>query len=184
VKNRAAGRPWWLLPPGRLNPSWWIGIAALLLGIDYFTRIYSIGPALYVIPVTLAAWYSGLWPALALAIWTPLAHAAILLSRGTVAEPLPQFIAMTAVRGLVIIVMALWFARLSQHERELQRHVETLEGLLHICAFCKSIRNEQGEWERLEKVISERSRARFSHGFCPTCLKAHYPELDDEMVAT
>ena len=84
---------------------------------------------------------------------------------------------MTVLRGAVIMVMALWFARLSEHEHELQRHVQTLEGLLTICSFCKNIRNKDGQWERLEKVISERSDATFSHGYCPTCVKTQYPGL-------
>jgi len=88
-------------------------------------------------------------------------------------------VAATTIRGAVVIAMALWFARLSEHERELYRHVQTLEGLLPICSFCKSIRNESGEWERLERFISERSEAQFSHAFCPSCWKTHYPELGD-----
>ena len=174
--RRPTDKPWWLLPSGRLNPWWWIGIAGVLLVIDYFAGLYSIGPALYVIPVALAAWYSGLWTALIIAIGSPLAHTATLLARGEIGEPLPQFVSMTLVRGAVIVVMALWFARLAEHEQELERRVKTLEGLLSICSFCKNIRNEQGEWERLEKVISERSEARFSHGFCPACLKTHLPD--------
>ena len=169
-----------MLPPGRLHPLWWIGISGLLLGIDYFTGLYSLLPALYLIPVTLAAWYSGLWPALLLAIGTPLAHVAVVVARGTSSEPLAPFVAMTAIRGAVIIVMALWFVRLSHHERQLQRHVQTLEGLLHICSFCKNIRNTDGQWEPLEKVISARSEAHFSHGYCPDCIKTQYPHLSDD----
>ena len=72
--------------------------------------------------------------------------------------------------------MALWFARLSEHERALRRHVQRLEGLLPICSFCKSIRNKSGEWETLETFISTRSEAEFSHGFCADCGRTHYPE--------
>ncbi len=180
MRRPPTDKPWWLLPSGRLNPCWWIGIAGALVVIDYFGGLYSIGPALYVIPVALAAWYSGLGTALIVAIGSPLAHTATLLARGAIGEPMPQFVSMTLVRGVVIVVMALWFARLAEHEQELERRVKTLEGLLSICSFCKNIRNEHGEWERLEKVISERSEARFSHGFCPACLKAHLPDYPAE----
>ena len=77
---------------------------------------------------------------------------------------------MTAARGVVILVMALWFARLAEHERQLLRYVVKLEGLLPICSVCKSIRNESGVWEPLEGFISSRSDAHFTHGFCPTCV--------------
>jgi hypothetical protein len=137
--------------------------------------LYSIGPALYIIPVALAAWYSGLWTALIIAIGSPLAHTATLLARGAIGEPMPQFVSMTLVRGAVIVVMALWFARLAEHEQELERRVKTLEGLLSICSFCKNIRNEHGEWERLEKGISERSEARFSAPSAPRASRRSFP---------
>jgi hypothetical protein len=92
-------------------------------------------------------------------------------------ESLAALVTMTTFRRIVIIFMALWFARLSEHERELNRRVEVLEGLLPICTFCKSIRNEGGDWERLETFISRRSEAVFSHGLCPSCGKTHYPDI-------
>jgi hypothetical protein len=180
VNKPALSTPWWLLPPGRLHPLWWIGIGFLLLGLGYLTGLDTQFPTVYVIPVALAAWYSGRWPALALAVGLPLAHVAFLMTRPTPPEPLAGLVAMTIVRGVIILVMGLWFARLSEHERELHRHVSTLEGLLPICAFCKSIRNEAGDWEHLETFISNRSEAQFSHCFCPSCAKTHYPDYADE----
>jgi hypothetical protein len=76
--------------------------------------------------------------------------------------------------------MALWFARLAELERDLARRVKVLEGLLPICAFCKNIRNEAGEWERLESFISKRSEAEFSHGICQSCGEKHYPGLIED----
>lgn len=52
--------------------------------------------------------------------------------------------------------------------------VHKLEGLLPICAFCKSIRDENGDWQPLEAYITKRSEARFTHGFCPNCGGKHY----------
>lgn len=178
ANEHAFGRPWWLLPLGRLHPLWWVGIAGVLLWADYVTGPKTEFPVVYVIPVTVAAWYSGRWAALALAIALPLVHAMFLTtlwhqpwSLATLAE--------TTIRGAVIVAMALWFARLAEHEGALRRHVRTLEGLLPICAFCKKIRNESGAWERLETFIATRSDAQFSHGFCPSCWKTHYAELGE-----
>lgn len=48
--------------------------------------------------------------------------------------------------------------------------IETLSGLLPTCMYCKKIRDEStGEWSRMEQYISQRSKARFSHGMCPEC---------------
>ena len=177
VSAPALERPWWLLPPGRLNPLWWVAVTGILLAVDYATQLYNQAPVVYAIPVTIAAWYSGRRPALAQAIVTPIVHLAFQLTLWPQTGSLGLLLFQTTIRTSAIVVMALWFARLSKHERDLHRHVQTLEGLLPICAFCKSIRNDAGEWERLEKFISTRSDAQFSHGFCPSCQKTHYPDL-------
>ena len=56
------------------------------------------------------------------------------------------------------------------------REVKTLSGLLPICSSCKKIRDEQGEWVRVEKYISTRSEAEFSHSICPECRDRMYPQ--------
>jgi PAS domain S-box-containing protein len=48
--------------------------------------------------------------------------------------------------------------------------VRTLEGLLPICAWCKKIRTEKGNWIELESYITAHSEANFSHGVCPDCI--------------
>lgn len=54
--------------------------------------------------------------------------------------------------------------------------VKTLSGLLPICSSCKKIRDDQGYWNKIEKFISEKSEAVFSHGICPDCAAELYPE--------
>ena len=175
MTTRELDRPWWLPPPGRIHWAWWVAIATTLLWIEYATGAYAQFPVVYVIPVTIAAWYSGRWPALALAVLVPLAHLAIAAVRDQPPEGMAVLAAATTVRAAVIIVMALWFARLSEHEQELRREVQALEGLLHISSFCKCIRNESGEWEHFERFISRRSETHFSHGLCPSCQETQYP---------
>lgn len=63
-------------------------------------------------------------------------------------------------------------ARLTMLVRELAvalSQVTTLSGLLPICASCKKIRNDQGNWEQMETYIRDRSQAEFTHGYCPDC---------------
>jgi two-component system, response regulator PdtaR len=62
---------------------------------------------------------------------------------------------------------------------ELQRalaDVKTLQGLLPICCGCKKIRDDRGEWSEVENYVMKRTEAKFSHGYCPTCLKHYFPE--------
>jgi YesN/AraC family two-component response regulator len=83
------------------------------------------------------------------------------------------------------------------HERQAARHLEeqrklleelqaaaakikTLSGLLPICAGCKKIRNDEGDWTQLEKYLASRANVSFSHGMCPECVRTHYPDLAQE----
>ena len=62
---------------------------------------------------------------------------------------------------------------LASRVRELQEALNTvkeLSGLLPICSYCKSIRDDQNYWQQLETYVSEKTNAQFSHGICPPCL--------------
>jgi hypothetical protein len=58
--------------------------------------------------------------------------------------------------------------------------INTLSGLLPICSSCKKIRNDEGDWEHLEKYICGHSEALFTHGICDTCMKKLYPEFKQD----
>jgi len=51
------------------------------------------------------------------------------------------------------------------------KEVKTLQGLIPICSYCKSIRNDEGYWGQIEHYIQAHSKATFSHGICPECEK-------------
>jgi hypothetical protein len=79
-----------------------------------------------------------------------------------------------------VIGHALDVTEQTRAERELQfttarlqkalDEVKTLKGLLPICAWCKKIRAEDGDWADLESYVTKHSQASFSHGICPDCL--------------
>ena len=72
---------------------------------------------------------------------------------------------------------------LAQKNHELQNalaRIKSLEGILPICSYCNNIRDEKGDWHRLETYISRHSTAEFSHGICPLCMRRHHPDLDVE----
>jgi hypothetical protein len=58
-----------------------------------------------------------------------------------------------------------------------QEELKTLSGLLPICAHCKKIRDEKGQWKAIEAYISQHSEADFSHGVCESCRDEHYGDL-------
>ena len=58
-----------------------------------------------------------------------------------------------------------------EERRKITRKVKALEGLLPICAGCKSIRTPEGNWRSLEFYLSEHSEAQLTHGMCPKCAE-------------
>lgn len=53
--------------------------------------------------------------------------------------------------------------------------VRRLSGLIPICAHCKKVRDDTGYWTAVERYVSERSEATFTHGICPGCVEKHFP---------
>ena len=54
-------------------------------------------------------------------------------------------------------------------------HIDTLTGLLPICAACKKIRHDDGSWSQIEDFIAGHSDVEFTHSFCDACMSELYP---------
>jgi sigma-B regulation protein RsbU (phosphoserine phosphatase) len=65
-----------------------------------------------------------------------------------------------------------------QAKDEALARVQTIEGTIPICMYCKKIRDNQNSWSQLEKYITEHSEAKFSHGICPHFLEEHRSEFE------
>lgn len=70
--------------------------------------------------------------------------------------------------------------RLIAELRGAAEEIQTLGGLLPICAACKKIRDDKGYWNLLEVYIRDHSEAEFSHGICPECMDRLYPGVARE----
>lgn len=88
---------------------------------------------------------------------------------------------------IVALFTSLLLATLQQHHEELmsaRAEVETLTGLLPICAWCKKVRDDAGYWQQVEEFFERRDRIRFTHGICNECVseqlqKASIPPAPD-----
>lgn len=72
----------------------------------------------------------------------------------------------------VALFVALLIATLQLRHQELssaRAEVETLSGLLPICAWCKKVRDDAGYWQQVEDYFERRDRIRFTHGICADC---------------
>jgi len=43
------------------------------------------------------------------------------------------------------------------------------DDLLSMCAWCRKVRDDSGEWGGIEPFPQEQCRGRFTHGICPDC---------------
>jgi hypothetical protein len=72
----------------------------------------------------------------------------------------------------VALFVSLLVASLQLRHEELmsaRAEVETLSGLLPICAWCKKVRDDAGYWQQVEDYFERRDRIRFTHGICADC---------------
>ena len=166
-------RPAW---DQKLLVTCWLLLALLVLVFDYLTGPFIRFPILYLVPIVLASWKNGLHWGLVFAVCMPLAHLSFTNFWTT---PFTFFYATvnTLIRITVFVGFAYLVNKVGVQKRQLEKEIQTLQGILPICSFCKKIRNPQGTWESLEGYISSRSEAEFSHSMCPECAKKHYPDF-------
>jgi hypothetical protein len=75
----------------------------------------------------------------------------------------------------LIVLFAFW-RRLSARLEDALTKV--LGGYISICAACKKIPDEAGNWSAVETYVANRTAAEFTHSICPECENALYPEVD------
>ena len=171
---------------------WALGL--IILGaigwFDYATGHELHVFAFYFLPVWLIGWHVGIRGGMYMALlaagtW----FAADYLSGRPYSSPgtagwnaLMELAACIVVAGIASVVRTQLRAqeKLNTELFETMAQVKRLEGLLPICAACKQIRNERGEWELMEKYITTHSEAQFSHSVCPECARQLYPQYLDE----
>jgi len=72
---------------------------------------------------------------------------------------------------------------LADRVRELEEalsQVKQLQGLLPICSYCKSIRDDKNYWQQVDRYIGKHSGVQFSHSICPDCYeRVVQPQIDE-----
>jgi PAS domain S-box-containing protein len=64
--------------------------------------------------------------------------------------------------------------------RRMQEEIQTLSGLLPICAWCQKLRDDEGYWKSVEQYIGERTKAEFTHGVCPECQRKYFSKINNK----
>jgi len=162
----------------------WLALAAVVGGIgyaDYITGFEVSVLVFYFVPVGLAAWRLGLLAGFSMAVLSAAAWGLSNHYAGQIYSSQMIFVWNNGVRLTAFLTVAWLTARnvallareraTSMKLRKTLAEVNVLEGLLPVCTSCKRIRNDQGNWEQMERYIQERSSAKFSHGYCPECAR-------------
>ena len=162
---------------GLWNRAWFMLLLCLVfVGLDWELIPLQVFPVVFVFPLMLVAWNRPLWLstlcAVLLSLTRVLHQVAFTSSPIVVNEMADAFICF-----FVLELLALMTTMLGRQSRQLRQRVRALEGLLPLCSFCKSIRDDQQNWVRLEEYITQHSEAVFSHGLCPDCARKHYGEF-------
>jgi len=161
----------------KLFPAYWCALGLLILIGDYLSGPTIQFPILYLVPVALASWHNGKWWGLGFAVVMPCIRLYFYMTVWTVSlEPLDSVLN-TMIRMTILTTFAFLIDRTAWQTRKLSQRVRVLEGILPVCSFCKKIRDQQGQWHSMERFITERSEAQFSHGFCPECGERHYGDF-------
>jgi len=58
-------------------------------------------------------------------------------------------------------------------------HVQQLQGLIPICAWCRQVRNDGNFWEQVDSYLTKRSGLQFTHAICPTCRDREVAQFRD-----
>lgn len=156
-----------------LLPLVWILLGALVLAADYadVPGLYVRFPVAFIVPVALAARFSGLWWGLALAFALPLArffafetaHA----SWGTAEAAAGTMI---RIDFLAIVVLA---AVGEMQRRSLLGKIRSLKGTVSVCVSCRNVRGREGLWMPAGEYVATCSESLFRHGTCPECVRSY-----------
>ena len=154
-------RPW--------LPVAWIALSGVCLFVDFCLGPYIQFPIVYLIPVSLAAWNSGLIFGLALAVVLPLFRLYFI----TMWDP-PWTFTESLVNAFIRIAVLALFAwlidRTARQTRRLASEVTLLTGMLPVCAKCHKIRDTQGGWQQLETYMAKNPEE-FRRELCVDCAK-------------
>ena len=165
------------VPPferGLWNRTWFmILICLVFVGLDWELVPLQVFPFVFIFPVMLVAWNRPLWLSAlcaGLLSLTRVLHQVAFSTHPVVTDEMADALICFCVLELLALLTTL----LGRQSRQLRQRVHALEGLLPICSFCKSIRDEKQAWVRFEEYITIHSGAVVSHGLCPDCAKKHY----------
>ena len=165
-----------------------LGSVAAAAGITWLLRPYmqvAVSIA-FLGAVTISARYGGVAPGLTAAALSILSFEFLFHGTPETAESVIVWVVRIALFVAVSLIVSYFEASLrnalerveaaNRDLRDILAHTRRLESLLPICAGCKRIRNEKGEWVVIERYLHDAAGTNFTHGLCPVCLQKYTSE--------
>ncbi|MEO6738767.1 MAG: hypothetical protein ABIP20_00850 [Chthoniobacteraceae bacterium] len=147
-----------------------MGLAVLLL--DLLSGPFLLFPILFVLPVTLSAWFSSSRAAYILAVLLPLGRFFIAVFVDTPA-PLIYMVANALIRVAVLVLLAFLVGRTARQTKALR---ERVAGLVTVCAWSRTV-EYKGEWLSFEEYLKRRFNLDTSHGISPAEAQKAFADL-------
>jgi len=154
-----------------------IALSVVVLGfVDYVTG-YELGFFLFCfLPIAVTAWKVGRISSYMISILSTMVWFLSDIPSHPYSNVLFAFWN-TIMRLLSFLIIAYFTSKIKsllgkklEASQDLLRQVKTPNGLIPICASCKKIRDDKGDWQRIEEYFEERTNAQFTHGLCPECV--------------
>ena len=147
-----------------------MGLGVLLL--DLLTGPFLLFPILFVLPVSLSAWFSSTRWAYALAVLLPFGRFLIAVF---IDKPAPLFymVANALIRVGVLVFMAFLVDRTARQTKALE---ERVAGLVSMCSWSRTVEHK-GEWISFEEYLKRRFNLDTSHGISPAEAKKAFANL-------
>lgn len=153
----------------------------LVLSIDYFTGEPIQFPIFYALPVGMLAWKNYKITSYVTAILMASARVFFHILWKDEAF-LFNIISNAFITSLALSLYAFFLNKISEKNEYLKKSVYMLEGILPICSVCKKIRDEDGNYQKVDEFITSHSQAQFSNSLCPECAKEFYPNYFKEKM--
>lgn len=89
---------------------------------------------------------------------------------------------LVAVLTICLGIIKINAQRLENELRKTRQDLETIKSILPMCSNCKKVRDERNHWRDVETYLQAQSGAAVSHGLCPDCIRALYPDIAEKVL--
>ena len=143
-----------------------------ILLLDLVTGPFLLFPILFVLPVSLSAWFCSVRWAYALAVLLPIGRFLIAVFLDKPA-PFTYMVANALIRVAVLVLLAFLVGRTARQTKALR---EQVAGLVTVCAWSRTV-EYKGEWISFEEYLKRRFNLDTSHGISPAEAQKAFADL-------